>query len=113
MSYYVYENWRAKGHTAKVHVGSPQPVYVTLTLIGMKGKQLSNDGAESFPGEAPKEFDRDVITSPDVLIQSTDEGAPFPTTLLPIVNSIWQAAGFPGTIHARNGRWDPDVSISY
>jgi hypothetical protein len=22
MSYYVYENWRAKGHAAKVHVGS-------------------------------------------------------------------------------------------
>jgi Putative DNA-binding domain len=88
-----------------------EPIFASLTLIGVKGIGMSNAKAITTPGEAPKVFDRDVITSPDVLIQNTNEGAPFPTSLLPIVNSVWQASGFPGTIYLRDGKWDPNVFV--
>jgi hypothetical protein len=91
-----------------------EPVYAGLTLIGFKGKELSA-GGNSIPvhGQAHKDFDRDVIISPDVMIQNTQEGPPYPTTLLPIINSIWQAAGFPGTIHLNgDDKWDPVVFLS-
>jgi hypothetical protein len=63
------------------------PIFVSLTLIGVKGMTLSMSPDVSEP------FDRDVIVCPDIQIQNLDEGFPYPSTLLPIVDSVWQAAG--------------------
>ena len=38
-------------------------------------------------------FDRDVIVCPDMLAQNLEEGTPYPSTLRPIVDAVWQAAG--------------------
>jgi hypothetical protein len=79
------------------------PIYVTLTLIGVKGAKLAtpyySDGDESHP------IDRDVIVCPDVEIQNVAEDHPYPTTLLPIVNSVWQAAGIAQSLYIRQDEW--------
>jgi len=79
------------------------PVYVTLTLIGVKGKRLATPRSweDSTPG-----FDRDVILCPDVEIKESLEDEPYPATLLPLVNSIWQAAGIEQTPFFMNGIWN-------
>jgi hypothetical protein len=65
-----------------------EPLFVALTLTGMKGRTMA------LPlGYMSEPFDRDVILCPDILIENLTEGYPYPTTLLPIVNAIWQAAG--------------------
>ena len=43
--------------------------------------------------ETSAPFDRDVIICPDMLIQNVEEGYPYASTLLPIVNAVWQGAG--------------------
>jgi hypothetical protein len=83
------------------------PVYVSLTLIGVKGRTMAMPrGWEPSPA-----FDRDVILCPDVLLRNRAEDVPFAETLLPIVNSVWQAAGIEQSPYIRNGQWnvsDPD-----
>jgi len=79
------------------------PVYVTLTLIDVKGVKLATpyfaDGYESHS------IDRNVVVCPDVQIQRVTEDRPYPTTLLPIVNSVWQAAGVAQSLYIRQGKW--------
>jgi hypothetical protein len=79
------------------------PIFVTLTLIGVKGAKLATpyytEGYESHP------IDRDVVVCPDVEIQNALEDNPYPTTLLPIVNSVWQAAGIAQSLYIRRDEW--------
>jgi hypothetical protein len=79
------------------------PIYVTLTLIGVKGAKLATpyfaNGYESHP------IDRAVVVCPDVEVQHFAEDRPYPATLLPIVNSVWQAAGIAQSLYIRQGEW--------
>jgi hypothetical protein len=52
-------------------------------------------------------FDRYVILCPDMFIENLTEGYPDSSTLLPIFNSIWQAAGRERTPYLDNqcGLW--------
>jgi hypothetical protein len=80
----------------------PDPVYVTLTLIGVNGRTMAIPrGWEPSPA-----FDRDVVICPDVLIRSGVEDEPFSETLLPIVNTVWQAAGIEQSPYIMNGHWN-------
>jgi hypothetical protein len=70
-----------------------EPLFVTLTLVGVKGMTLALPAHLQTWTHRSEAFDRDVIVCPDILIQNLSEGHPYPSTLLPLVNSIWQAAG--------------------
>jgi len=66
----------------------PNPVYVSLTLMGVRGMKMSiGERSVSQP------FDRDVIVCPDMQIQNIEEGYPYPTTLLPIVDAVGRQQG--------------------
>ena len=80
-------------------IESREPIFVSLTLINVKGRSmwLPRDFAFRFDSMKSHPFDRPIIISPDVLLQDVPEGFPYPTTLLPVVNSIWQAAGLEET----------------
>jgi Schlafen, AlbA_2 len=78
-----------------------EPVYVTLTLLGVAGRRMAMPrGWEPSPA-----FDRDLILCPDVLLRGAEEGEPYAETLLPIVNSVWQAAGIEQSPYIHNGQW--------
>jgi hypothetical protein len=83
------------------------PVYFSCSLIGMRGTRLSRDSFWDI--EAPLFFDRDVITTPEIEILNFREPRPYCDSLLPIVNSIWQANGYEHTpfLKGSDGRWDP------
>lgn len=87
---------------------TPEPIFVSLSMIGARGRQMAlpaHYGGARFNSLSPQ-FDRDVIVGPDVLLQNVEEGQPYPSTLLPLVNSIWQAAGLPQSPYIRNdGVW--------
>jgi hypothetical protein len=88
----------------------PDPFFVGLSLIGMKGKQMALPAPHSFfhVKNFTKIFDRDVIICPDVRVENLAEGYPYPTTLLPVVNSMWQAAGLKQSCFIDDdGNWEP------
>ncbi len=79
------------------------PIYVTLTLIGVKGTKLATPYyADGYKSDL---IDRDVVVCPDVEVQHVTEERPYPTTLLPIVNSVWQAAGIAQSLNIKQGQW--------
>jgi hypothetical protein len=83
-----------------------EPVFVTLTLTGVKGRTMALPPSASFSGYMSQPFDRDVILCPDMLIENLTEGYPYPSTLLPIVDALWQAAGREKTPYL-NSLWKP------
>ena len=78
-----------------------EPVFSALTLIGMKGRQMALPRPGEWGFSSPP-IDRDVILSPDLPLQNLEEGSPYPSTLLPLVNSAWQAAGLAATPYPHN-----------
>ena len=86
-------------------LNASEPVYTTLTLIGVKGRNMDQRPITvNFNNMSPS-FDRDVVLTPDVQIRDTPETWPFAETLLPIVNSVWQAAGKEKSPFIENGQW--------
>jgi len=83
----------------------PSPIYVTLTLIGVRGRELATGYKLYNNNYLSRPFDRDVILSPDVEVRNLEEGHPYPTTLLPIVNAMWQAAGEPASENFNEEKW--------
>jgi hypothetical protein len=81
------------------------PIYVTLTLIGAKGIRLATPYNAYRYGYVSDPIDRDVVVCPDVEFQHSTEERPYPTTLLPIVNSVWQAAGIAQSLNIEKGQW--------
>lgn len=79
-----------------------EPVFASLSFVGMKGRRVAG------PSYLRCNFDRDVILCPDVRVENLNEGSPFPTTLLPLINSFWQAAGQVRSPYiAEDGTWNP------
>ncbi len=65
------------------------PIFVAVTLIGMKGRTMAlPQDAARFSYES-EPFDRDVISTPDVSL----EPEALVSSLLPLINYVWQAAG--------------------
>lgn len=86
------------------------PVYVSLSLMGVKGARfvtpirLDRDGEQSDP------IDREVVVCPDVEVQHFTEERPYQTTLLPLVNAVWQAAGIAQSLNIIQGQWQVPYS---
>lgn len=85
-----------------------EPIFVGLTLLGMKGRQMALPNMGPSFNYQSDEYDRDVIVSPDVLVKNIGEGYPYPSSLLPLINSIWQGAGLACSPYVRSdGTWKP------
>jgi hypothetical protein len=79
-----------------------EPIFVSLSFVGMRGRRVAG------PDYLRCSFDRDVILCPDVRLENLSESAPYPTTLLPLINSFWQAAGLVRSPYiAEDGTWNP------
>lgn len=83
------------------------PVYFCCSLVGVRGARLSRDSIVDI--EAPLFFDRDVISTPEIEILNFKEQRPYRDSVLPIVNSIWQANGYECTpfLNSSAGEWNP------
>jgi hypothetical protein len=89
-------------------LGVTTPIFVTLCLLGVKGKTMALPErlqriAFSHESDA---FDRDLIVCPDVLLDGDLQSTDVSDSMLPLVDSIWQAAGRESTPYKDDdGRW--------
>ncbi len=81
------------------------PLFVFLTLLGVKGYSMSVDRFK-FPTRRSHTIDRDVLQLPEVIIESYDVRAA--DVLKPFFDSIWNACGFPRSFNYNDeGEWAP------
>jgi hypothetical protein len=88
-------------------MGTDDPIYVSCSLLSVKGYRLSRgDELEYLNGTTA--FDRTVISTPEIQISDRSESRPFKSSLLPMINSVWQANGYEGSWFVRpSGDWNP------
>jgi hypothetical protein len=70
-----------------------EPIFASLTLVDVKGLVMWLPQSASSWSSTSHPFDRGIIVCPDMLMQNLNEGSPYPSTLLPIIDAVWQAAG--------------------
>lgn len=89
--------------------GTEDPIYFSCTLVGVQGLRLSRDGFDLVGLGTQHTFDRQIIQTPEVQIDRT-EPKPYRGSVLPVVDSIWQANGYDQTPFRRaNGEWNPHL----
>ena len=81
------------------------PVFLFLTLIGIKGYTMSLFYEEFFLMK-PSIIDRDVLQAPEIIIQDYDVKAE--SVLKPCFDPIWNACGHPSSRnYDEKGEWKP------
>src|SRR5205823_3975958 len=81
------------------------PAIVHCTLLGAQGATLAVDQAFSL-WHVNSPFRQDLMRLPDVSV--SDYGAEPTTVVKPILDALWQAAGFPRSFEYDDaGKWVP------
>jgi Putative DNA-binding domain len=82
-------------------------VFAGFSLLGIKGKNFYIS-AMSYSSRDDS-IRQDIFTSPEILVDINEpEDLPFPNTLLPLVDTMWQVGGREGTpFHGKDGAWNP------
>jgi hypothetical protein len=84
------------------------PTYLGVSLISISGKQIYSTHQRLYFQNALIPPRRSVLSTPEFSIRADlVEGSPYPQTLLPLVNHIWQAFGYDRTPFTINGAWEP------
>jgi len=79
------------------------PLFVFLTLLGVKGYSMGIDGT-GFRTRETLTIDREVLLLPEIVIESYDAKAE--EVLRPCFDSVWNACGFPRSLnYDDNGKW--------
>lgn len=82
------------------------PGVILTTIAGVKGFELIVGRGNGFkhPAIAPKQFDRDVVTIPEVMVE--EFSAPADTILKPVFDAICNAGGWEKCLnYDTQGRW--------
>jgi hypothetical protein len=88
---------------AMIQMAVPPPAVVTLTLIGYKGYNMSENRRIMRYDSTP--IDRDLLTLPDVLVE--DYQCDVPQLLRPIFDAVWNATGWERSLnYDENGKWN-------
>ena len=82
-------------------LGVEDPIYFSCSLVGIQGFTLLTQELAFHFGDVQHKFDRDTILSPEIQIDRSEQ-SPYCNSLLPIVDSIWQANGYEGTPWLQN-----------
>jgi hypothetical protein len=85
-----------------------EPFYIGFSLIGIANKQFHWTMTRVVWGPSP--IRENLVISPVILADiEIAEERPYPATLLPLVNTMWQVAGLEQTPFRRNGVWEPFI----
>lgn len=86
--------------------GRTEPLYVGLSLIGITGKNFYVTPMHSVFGSPTAR--QHTFVSPEVFVDMNEpEDHPYPKTLLPLADTMWQVAGREGTPFRSTGVWEP------
>ncbi|HEY3988843.1 MAG TPA: hypothetical protein VGM02_06055 [Acidobacteriaceae bacterium] len=84
------------------------PIYLGCSLIGIAGKQIHSTFRQLYFQNALIPPRQSIVSSPEFSIRADlEEDPPYPRTLLPLVNHMWQAFGYDRTSFMTNGEWNP------
>jgi hypothetical protein len=79
------------------------PVFIFLTLVGVKGYSIPVDRTCRFKSTP---IDREVLILPEVMIETYE--CRIDEVLRPIFDSIWNACGYPKSpSYGKEGKWQP------
>ena len=84
-------------------LGMEPPVFVMLSLVGVRGFRILSEWTQS---KGPYQFDRDVLLLPEAMMEGFDE--PADKLLQPAFDAVWNAAGYEGCRHYKDGHWLDD-----
>ena len=80
------------------------PVFIFLTLVGVKGYSMALDRGEWF--RERHEIEKEILFLPEVVIEKYE--AKMEDVLRPIFDAVWNACGFPKSLNYDNdGKWRP------
>jgi hypothetical protein len=86
-------------------LGVDPPLVLMLALIDVRGyTMITHDYFGAFGGGAP--VDREVLVPHEVLIDAYCVDVPL--VMKPLVDEIWNAADFKGSIYYKDGKWVGD-----
>lgn len=84
-------------------LGLPLPIFVLVTLVGVKGFTLRTTHS---PFEHRTAIDRDILPLPEVMIEDYD--AIVHVAMRPTFDALWQACGYERSFNYNNkGEWFP------
>lgn len=89
------------------HLGVEGPVYVALTLLGVKGHDMLY---ESVRSSSIRPVDRDALVVPEVAAEGPRlDRVGVATLLRPVFDQVWNACGYPRSLlYDAGGRWVGD-----
>lgn len=79
------------------------PIFVMLSLIGVKGFRMAANSIAWMFKDSIHPIDRDVLLLPEILMD--DFTARSDQILQPVLDAVWQSAGWVGSPHYRDGTW--------
>jgi hypothetical protein len=89
------------------HWGVSGEILIMLSILGADGLRLVYSG--DFTGIEGGQFDRDVLAFPEIEI--TPDGGHFMRQMKPLIDMVWQAAGFEGSPNFNaSGEWAPQIT---
>ncbi|MGC9515016.1 AlbA family DNA-binding domain-containing protein, partial [Methanocrinis sp.] len=87
----------------QVHLGVEPPVFVMLSLLGVKGRRMQVDGPD-FSGHGEVRIDRDALLVPEIMVESFERSSE--EILRPAFDAVWRAAGWERSMnYDQDGRW--------
>ena len=97
---YFFDHYRSVLQKYEIH----PPYLFSLTITEVKGKKLLDRDPHFITNPENYTFDRDILELPDVLVD--DMEANMEIILRPILDALWQAAGWPGSVSYNDqGQW--------
>lgn len=85
-------------------LGTQPPVYVFLSLLGVKGCRMGVSTAFDHDDQYP--IEREVLELPEVVV--SDFAAPPASLMKGPIDLVWNACGFPGSPNFdAQGKWQP------
>lgn len=92
---------------AQKKLGLPLPIFVVITLVGVKGFKLSvNQWILMQLTNGPVPVDRDILQLPEIMIEDYD--VDFSNILRPAFDALWQACGLQQSFnYDQTGNWNP------
>jgi len=88
--------------------GQTQRVYVGFSLVGIAGKAFFSTRSRTAFSALSVGPECDIFSSPETLADPSSPGSPtFDTFLLPLVDVMWQVAGYDESPFRVNGEWQP------
>ncbi len=83
------------------------PYVLGLGLVHAKGLRMGVHEPR-YDVKEHQAIDRDVVVLPETVIDAAPTEETVPSLLKPVLDAIWQAAGWPGCIHYdEHGNWSP------